>query len=122
VTGCLVFVGLDFGIVAHGNRLTRPPRSRSLACFAIPAHHQSPLTNYCSPLAVAGVAGAIGVVPLARPAKDDQNAAEENQHRSDHPNQVQVNFSKEECGEEYNEKRVTDFQESGHRSVLLIDR
>jgi hypothetical protein len=62
------------------------------------------------------------LLALARPAKDDQNTAEKNQHRSDHPNQVEMNFSKEECGEEYDEKRVTDLQERGQRSVLLIDR
>ena len=83
------------------------------------------LSNYSSPLAdvrVPGDDGALGVVPLARSAKDNQNTAEENQHRSDHPDQVQMNLSKEECGEEYDEKRVTDLQERGQRSVLLIDR
>jgi hypothetical protein len=48
---------------------------------------------------VPGDAGAIGVVPLARPAEDDQNTAEENQRCSDHPNQIQMNLSKKECGE-----------------------
>jgi hypothetical protein len=90
VKGCLVFAGLDFEIVAHGNRLTRPPRcpARGVSPYRSGAVNQSPVTNHCPPLAavdVPGDDGAIGV-PSTRSTKDDQNTADENQRSSGQSN------------------------------------